>query len=174
MLKLTEFARKIWGAESSPYPIEGWGRDEDDGTMLDNVQTLEQKVVGRKIVSSRTIKAPYHYMPLNSDPNRYISYANALELTLDNGRRVYLRDTDDCCAYTTLHEFLLHPESVDHVIMGVGTTEGYTTWHIFADFGDVMALTVDWSCGNPFYYGYGFQIDVVDDPEFVVTQPEEE
>lgn len=27
--------------------------------------------------------------------------------------------------------------------------------------GDVMELEVGWSCGNPFYYGYGFSINVV-------------
>ena len=45
--------------------------------------------------------------------------------------------------------------------MGVGTTGEYTRWHIYADLGDVLELTVGWSCGNPFYYGYGFYIDVV-------------
>jgi hypothetical protein len=49
---------------------------------------------------------------------------------------------------------------VEHAILGVGTTEGYTKWHIYADFGDVMQLDVGWSCGNPFYYGYGFDIAV--------------
>jgi hypothetical protein len=81
-------------------------------------------------------------------------------ITLDNGKRVFLIDTDDCCAYTELQAFLLHPERVDHIIVGVGTTNGYTTWHIFADAGDVLELTVGWSSGNPFYYGYGFNIVV--------------
>ena len=51
------------------------------------------------------------------------------------------------------------------MILGVGTTDGYTTWHIFADMGDVLELTVVWSCGNPFYYGYGFTITVDDGTE---------
>ena len=85
---------------------------------------------------------------------------SAFVLTLDDGRRVQLVDTDDCCAYTALEEFWIDPTSVDHVILGVGTTDGYTTWHIYADFGDVMRLKVGWSCGNPFYYGYGFHITV--------------
>jgi len=46
--------------------------------------------------------------------------------------------------------------------MGVGTTAQYQTWHIYADWGDVLKLEVGWSCGNPFYYGYGFDIDVVE------------
>lgn len=50
------------------------------------------------------------------------------------------------------------PENV-HALQS-GTTDGYTTWHIYADFGDVMRLKVDWSPGNPFYYGYGFDIAV--------------
>jgi hypothetical protein len=68
----------------------------------------------------------------------------------------------DCCAYTELESFLLNPELVDHVITGVGTTDGYQTWHVYADMGDVLKLDVGWSCGNPFYYGYGFTIRVVD------------
>jgi hypothetical protein len=47
-----------------------------------------------------------------------------------------------------------------HIITGVGTTDGYATWHIYADMGDVLELSVGWSCGNPFYYGYGFDISV--------------
>ena len=82
--------------------------------------------------------------------------------TLDNGKQVSLRNTDDCCAYTELTAFFLDPASVDHMILGVGTTDGYQTWHIYADFGDIMRLKVDWSCGNPFYYGYGFDIDVIE------------
>ena len=70
-------------------------------------------------------------------------------------------NTEDCCAYTDLEAFLLNVELVDHMILGVQTTEGYTKWHIYADFGDVLELAVAWSCGNPFYYGYGFDIAVI-------------
>ena len=75
---------------------------------------------------------------------------------------MFLADTNDCCAYTELESFLLHPDKVDHIITGIGTTEGASKWHIYADAGDVLELSVGWSCGNPFYYGYGFEIDVVD------------
>ncbi|AXQ62901.1 hypothetical protein SEA_ANGELIQUE_70 [Gordonia phage Angelique] len=34
--------------------------------------------------------------------------------------------------------------------------------HIFADLGDIIELDVEWSEGNPFYYGYGFDIYVSD------------
>lgn len=152
-LKLNEFDRSIYFGEGG-YPIEGWDRWDDDGTMLENVQSLEKQIVGCRIVSAE-VTGP------DEDAPWYMT-GKRLKLTLDNGRQVYLRDTHDCCAYTELEEFLLHPEAVDHVILGVGTTDGYTTWHIFADFGDIMAMRVDWSCGNPFYYGYGFDIVVED------------
>lgn len=132
------------------YPPETLDEDDDDGTMPKNVADLGEAVIGRRIVSVEQTKVP----------GRYYGVEDATVLTLDNGQRVELVDTDDCCAYTALEEFFLHPESVDHMILGVGTTDGYTTWHIYADFGDVMTLKVGWSSGNPFYYGYGFDIRV--------------
>lgn len=138
----------------TPYPTEVLDEDEDDGTMPDNVEALRQAVVGHRIVSvEQGVEVQ----------GRYYGTETATILTLDNGRTVRLVNTDDCCAYTELEAFLLHPELIDHAILGVGTTNGYTTWHIFADMGDVLELTVGWSCGNPFYYGYGFDIRVEDD-----------
>lgn len=144
----------------SRYPVETLNEDYDDGTMPENVELLASEVVGHRIVSTEKVT-------INKYPNSHYStgptYAvEALEITLDNGKKVQLRNTDDCCAYTELEEFLLHPNSVDHMILGVGTTDGYNTWHIYADWGDMLKLTVGWSCGNPFYYGYGFDIQVVD------------
>jgi len=140
----------------SPYPIEILDEDDDNGTMPENVERLAETVVGHRIVKAevqaRTWKNP------NYD---WTERGNPLVLTLDNGHEVLLADTSDCCAHTEVEAFLLHPEKVDHVIMGVGTTEGYTNWHIYADWGDVLELTVGWSCGNPFYYGYGFDITVL-------------
>lgn len=143
---------------NGPYPDETLGEDEDDGTMPDNVDTLREAVVGHRIVSAErgSLQGKRWGRPAELE---------GLVLTLDNGRRVCLSDTDDCCAYTELQEFLLHPELVDHVIVGVGTTDGYERWHIFADAGDVLELIVDWSAGNPFYYGYGFNITVRDEPQ---------
>ena len=125
------------------YDIETLSPDYDDGTMPANVAELGEAVIGHRIVSSE-------------------QEGGTFTLTLDNGTRVKLRNTSDCCAYTDLEGFLEHPEMVDHAILGVGTTDGYTKWHIYADFGDVMELSVGWSCGNPFYYGYGFDIYVID------------
>lgn len=152
-LKLDTFASKIYDIGDG-YPVEGWGRYEDDGRMLENVQALEQEIVGDRIVSAEVVE------PDENAP--WYDKLKRLKLTLSSGRSVYLRDSYDCCAYTELDEFLLHPEAVNHVIMGVGTTDGYQTWHIYADFGDIMAMRVGWSCGNPFYYGYGFDITVED------------
>lgn len=135
------------------YPIEILDEyDYDDGTMPNNVAELAEAVIGHRIVS---VEKEYV-------ENRWGGEEWATVITLDNGRRVGLADSNDCCAYTELEEFFLHPDSVDHMILGVGTTDGYTTWHIYADFGDVMKLKVGWSCGNPFYYGYGFHITVKD------------
>lgn len=133
------------------YKPEVLDDDEDDGTMVDNVERLSQEVVGHKILSAQTEKVP----------SRYGTY-DAFVIMLDNGKRVTLLDNGDCCAFTDLRSFLLNIDKVDHIITGVGTTEGFTKWHIFCDLGDVLELEVGWSCGNPFYYGYGFDIRVED------------
>lgn len=135
----------------STYPAETLDPDYDDGTMPDNVDTLAEAVVGQRIVSvEKDVQVA----------DRYWGTRSATVITLDNGKRVALQNTDDCCAFTELEAFLLHPERVEHVITGVGTTDGFTRWHIYADMGDVLELTVGWSSGNPFYYGYGFNITV--------------
>ncbi len=137
------------------YESEVLDEDDDNGTMPDNVETLRQAVIGHRIASvEKGVEIP----------GRYYGRSTATVITLDNGQKVRLVDTSDCCAYTGLDSFLLHPEMVDHAILGVGTTDGYSKWHIFADYGDILELEVGWSCGNPFYYGYGFDI-TVDDTE---------
>lgn len=135
------------------YEQEILDDEEDDGTMPANVAELADSVVGHRIVSAGIIEVPHTW--------RADMTETAFAITLDNGVRVQLRHTDDCCAYTDLKDFFLHPERVDHIITGVGTTDGYTKWHIYADLGDILELTVDWFAGNPFYYGYGFDISVV-------------
>ncbi|MFD7646365.1 hypothetical protein ACFV5M_01685 [Streptomyces albidoflavus] len=132
------------------YPEESLSEYEDDGTMPGNVDTLRDAVVGHRIVSAER----------NVSRTWWGGSADTLMITLDNGKRVELQDTDDCCAYTALESFLLDPDKVDHIITGVGTTDGFSTWHIYADMGDVLKLEVGWSSGNPFYYGYGFNITV--------------
>lgn len=137
------------------YEVETLGPDDDDGTMPTAVETLSETVVGHRIVSvEKDVPLP--------EGTESIYGITGTALTLDSGKRVFLVEVADCCAFTELEAFLLHPERVDHVITGVGTTEGYTHWHIYADMGDVLELTISWSCGNPFYYAYGFDILVVD------------
>lgn len=136
------------------YQEETLGEYDDDGTMTMNVDDLRDAVVGHRIVSAEAGEP-------TTDRWGYPTSA-ALIITLDTGKRVELQNASDCCAYTELNSFLLHPDRVDHVITGVGTSDGYTTWYIYADMGDVLELSVGWSCGNPFYYGYGFDIEVRD------------
>lgn len=143
------------------YPVETLRDEDDNGTMPENVDALREHVVGQRIISAKRVS-------INDLPQavreelRYSDRLYTFQITLSNGKRVYLTDTDDCCAVTNLEAFLLRPDSVDHIITGIGTTDGYTRWHIYADLGDILALAVDWSPGNPFYYGYGFDIRVTD------------
>jgi hypothetical protein len=157
-MKLNLFNREH--PELPVYPDELPTLDpyEDDGRMQENVEELQTAVVGRRIVNAEILE----FHPYEGSKSEWLAgmTKKSLTLTLDNGRRVRLVDTDDCCAYTEVREFLLHPEAIDHMILGVGTTDKYETWHIYADFGDIMAMNVAWSCGNPFYYGYGFDIQV--------------
>lgn len=138
------------------YAEEILGPDDDNGTMPYNVQGVREEVVGHKIVHAGWTEVPSWW---GNGTTR------AFQITLDNGKQVILKDSGDCCAFTQLEDFLLHADKVDHIITGVGTTGEYTKWHIFADMGDVLELTVGWSCGNPFYYGYGFDIEVRDVPD---------
>ncbi len=149
---------------STYYPPEILDDEDDDGTIVENVETLADQVVGHRIVKAeRTAVKPSEFKTLSGyDFSSWKRNVEGLVLTLDNGRRVLLEDSSDCCAYTELEAFLLHPDKVDHIITGVGTTDGYEKWHIYADMGDVLELSVGWSCGNPFYYGYGFEIAVSD------------
>lgn len=133
------------------YPTETLSEENDDGTMPANVEKLRESVIGRRIVKVEQRE----YRRWGYGPHE------ALFITLDDGTEVRLGDTDDCCAFTHLGEFLLHVDRIDHMVLGVGTTGKYTRWHIYADLGDILELQVDWSCGNPFYYGYGFDIEVI-------------
>ena len=137
------------------YPAEPLPNDDDDGTMPANVEKLRQSVVGRRIVKVEQREYRHWWYGLD----------DALFIILDDGTEVRLVNTDDCCAFTHLEDFLLHVDRIDHMILGVGTTGKYTRWHIYADWGDILELQVGWSCGNPFYYGYGFDIDVISSEE---------
>lgn len=133
------------------YKDESTEGFDHEGTMPDNVDGLRQEVVGHKIVHAGWAERAYPWG----------GHEQVFQITLDNGKQVILRDTDDCCAYTELQDFLLHVDKIDHIITGVGTTEGFCKWHVYADLGDVLELTVGWSEGSG-YYGYGFSIAVED------------
>lgn len=126
------------------YEIE---QDTECGYMDASRDELAEAVVGHRIKNAYLQQEGYY---------------RQFVLELDNGRKVILQNTDDCCAYTELDSFLINVRTVDHIITGVGTTDGFETWHIYADMGDVLQLNVSWSAGNPCYYGYGFNVIVRD------------
>lgn len=128
--------------------------DDDDGTMPENVEYLSKNLVGHKIVSVERV--------VTEKTNRYSSYTiEDCFFTLDNGDRVQLKNTKDCCAFTQVEDIIIENlDRLDHAITGVVSSNGYETWHIMADLGEIMQLKVGWSSGNPFYYGYGFNIIV--------------
>ncbi|MGL4525384.1 MAG: DUF7448 domain-containing protein, partial [Aestuariivirga sp.] len=106
------------------YETEVLVSKADDGTMPNNVAELAAEVVGHRIVKVQA-----------ADTGVYGS--EGIALTLDDGRRVKILNFEDCCAHTDLKAFVFNADLIDHVITGVGTTGGYTTWHIYADMGDV-------------------------------------
>lgn len=146
-----------------PEGAEYWEDAADNGTMSDSRDNLEKAIVGHKIVDVRYGS----FKPTNS------WYAqDGLALLLDNGHVVWVAEEGDCCAYTSVDPktILKHIDKIDHVITGVGTTNGFTEWHIYADLGDVLDFSVSWSAGNPFYYGYGFTIQVFEPNQEGLTQ----
>lgn len=135
--------------------------EDYDNTMSKNVEDFTDEIVGHRIVSverETTMSTPHPFYPNNMMP-----YDVDVAFTLDNGTRVGLVAGGDCCAYTELEDIIEHLPSVDHIITAVRPDEDYDTWHILADFGEVMELKVGWSPGNIGYYGYGFDV-VVEKP----------
>lgn len=136
--------------------------EDDDGTMPNNVQTLADAIVGHKIVSvEQNVKLP--------DKIFNWRHSQGTAITLDNGKKVFLIDSADCCAYTQLNKFLLNADKIDHIITSVTSTDDYTKWYVLANMEEVLELDVSWSCGNPFYYSYGFEIKVYE-PEQLETE----
>lgn len=138
---------------TTPYPDEELDEDHDDGTMPNSKAALAEAIVGHRIVFVD------HNVPIPPEKAPY-GQQTATAITLDNGKRVFLVERDDCCAYTNLAKFLLNVQNIEHAVGGVGTTDGYTKWHIFCDAGDIAEMEVGWSAGNIGYYGYGFDIIV--------------
>lgn len=131
-------------------------REEEDEAMAESAWALADAVVGHRIVSAENGS-----LSVDLYGSGRVYDASGLILTLDNGSRVLMRGQGDCCAFAEVEAFLLNPCLVDHVITGVATEDGYQKWFVYADMGDVLKLTVDWSSGNFPYYAYGFSIHVV-------------
>lgn len=125
----------------SNYERETFGDGEEAETMNHNVDEFEEAIIGHRIVMTA-------------------QQGKRLRITLDNGRTVTLRDSDDCCAYTEVSEFLARSAMTEHVITGVKTSDEFNTWHIMAKDEKLVDISVDWSSGNTGYYMYGFYIDV--------------
>lgn len=129
----------------------------DDGTynhdpdaiqdVLKQGKELEEAVVGHKIVSAEEYTGEY-------------GWDQGLMLTLDDGTRVKLRETSDCCAFTDLKSFFLDPSSHDHIITSVKLEEEGEKWYILADLQKVLSIDVSWGEGNYPYYPFGFEINV--------------
>ena len=127
---------------------------ETENTQMEgSVEELASAVIGHRIIS-----AVHEGVPRDRWGN---AYEDILVLTLSNGNRVKIIDSSDCCAYTQLKAFMLSPSSINHVITSVGTSNGYTTWHIYAAMNDVLKINVAWDEGTG-YYGYGFKIKVIE------------
>jgi hypothetical protein len=155
------------------YPVDELDTEIDNGTMPKNLETFAKNVVGRRIVEVHK----GFTISVDQDPGEdweWSENVSGTALGLDDGTRVLLADTDNCCAYTNLKDVILNLDKIEHVITGVGTTDGYTKWHIYANLGDIAELRVGWSCGNPFYYGYGFDIYVISENGDVKDVTDEE
>lgn len=137
---------------------------KDDGTMTRSAEELQKALVGKKIISVEKRKFTDAEKAVikeqkNGYLNNYLYGREMTILTLSDQTIAMLREIDDCCAYTSLDAFKLL--DTDHVITGVGTTDEFNTWFIYAEDSVVATADVSWSCGNPFYYGYGFEIKVL-------------
>lgn len=113
---------------------------DENNVMPENVEDFANEVIGHRIVS----------WDHENDSGLF---------TLDNGKVVHLRSTNDCCAYTDLAGVLEKLPTMDHVITAVKPNGMYTEWHIMAGMDEVLELEVSWSAGNG-YYMYGFVVEV--------------
>lgn len=134
----------------------------DDGTMQRSAEELQKAVIGHRIIAAEKKFIKYRHSPYGREREDQGTY---MVLTLDNQTEVILVELGDCCADTAVDAYKLI--STEHVITSVGTTNGFQKWFIYGSLGlgfdsskEVFGMDVDWSCGNPFYYGYGFEIIV--------------
>lgn len=147
------------------YDIEVFDGDsyEDNGTMTQSAEDLQKALIGKKIVAvEKRDFTDAEKAIITRENNGYYPYlytGTKTFLTLSDQTVAVLVEFSDCCAYTSLDVFKLL--DTDHAITGVGTTDGFNTWFIYAEDSVVATADVSWSCGNPFYYAYGFEIKVL-------------
>lgn len=117
----------------------------DDGTMAANVEVFARHVVGHSIVDVEKVNVG--------------SREEAFRITLDDCTQVTLYSTYDCCAYTFLSDFRKGP-GFNNVITSVTSEKNYTKWFVMAEGIPALEMDVDWSEGNPYWYMFGFEIEV--------------
>jgi len=137
------------------------GVDEDE-TMEASLRSFEREVVGHRIVEVEE-EVPIRGVVANAARayaiGREYDGTASLVLTLDNGKRVGLVDTGECCAYTSLTRVIRGLPEIEHAITSVKHEDGHDVWHIMAGADDVLDLEIDWSEGTG-YYLYGFNVVV--------------
>jgi hypothetical protein len=125
------------------YPNAEEFGDEND-VMPGNCKEFADNIIGHKITE------------VDFSGGRYSGEAS---FTLDNGKKVTLHATSDCCAGTDVYDLIQKLPTLDHVITAVKPSKDYTVWHIMAGMNEVLELGVSWSAGSG-YYMYGFNIEV--------------
>lgn len=135
------------------YIDDVYDADYEQEVMQGSVDVLAENLVGQRIVSVERTNVP-------EDTRRY-GRSQVTVFTLANGKKVNLYDTDDCCAFTEVESFKFL-ENVDNAITRVEASDGFSVWHIYAENIPVATLDVEWSPGNPYYYGFGFEVQVED------------
>lgn len=125
--------------------------DYEAEVMGGSAVEFQTAIVGRKIVKVERIVRDYSGT----------AFSQGVQFTLDDGRVVELHDTNDCCAFTEVKDFEILAD-LDNVITSVTTVDGYQKWYVYAAGIPVVGVYVDWSPGNPYYYGFGFSITVKD------------
>jgi hypothetical protein len=125
-------------------------------TVKESVTDLSKELVGHRIVEVLT----------PSDDHYDFSYGTMI--VLDNGKRVVIENTSDCCAHAEVLEFLFNADKVDHIITDVSLNSGEYEINILADMDDVLALRIRWGEGSGYGYSFGFKIKVKElNPEWV-------
>lgn len=128
--------------------------DYEAEVMGDNAKLLESEVVGHRIVE---VRKGYDYETYWDKSQAHSD--SGVTFVLDNGTEVALQSTNDCCAYTDVRDFEFLTKT-DNVVTSVTTQDNFEQWYIYAAEVPVVSLGVDWSPGNPYYYGFGFDIAV--------------